>query len=288
MNAAHKKIGVYQNVRGFKALLFGVLICAFSISSCSQRIDRAALSTEIAAEIYATLTALVPTQTPVPPPTPTSAIPDTPTPTPFVPPQASVRSAALNVRQGPGTNFASVAQLQKGASLMIIGQYNACDWLKVQLIDGSSGWVKGGADYVELKEECALIPHGTFRPLHGTLIVDKRKTRGLGELVVDNNTPEDAVVLVADIRNNAFIAVYIYANDRYTLNGIPTGKYPVYFMTGADWDGDDRTFVRMTVQRRFIDLFDFLQGNRRNILLQSASEDPAVSYNISGAFPSLK
>ncbi|NPV84526.1 MAG: SH3 domain-containing protein [Anaerolineae bacterium] len=288
MNAAYKKICVYQGGRGFKTLLFGVLVCAFALSSCLQRVDRAALSTEIAAEIYATLTASVPTQTPVPPPTPTSAIPDTPTPTPFVPPEASVRSAVLNVRQGPGTNFASVAQLQKGASLMIIGQYNACDWLKVQLIDGSNGWVKGGADYVELKQECALIPHGTFRPPHGTLIVDKRDKRGLGELVVDNNTSEDAVVLVADIRNNAFIAVYVYANDRYILSGIPAGKYPVYFMTGTDWDGDDRTFVRMTVQRRFIDLFDFLQGNRRNILLQSASEDPAISYNISGAFPPLK
>lgn len=288
MNAAHKKIGVYQNALAVKTLLFGVLICVFFLSSCSQRVDRAALSTEIAAEIYATLTASVPTQTPVPPPTPTSAIPDTPTPTPFVPPAASVRSAVLNVRQGPGTNFDSIAQLQKGTSLVIIGQYNACDWLKVQLIDGGSGWVKGGVDYVELKGECALIPHGTFRPPHGALIVDKRNKRGLGELVIDNNTSEDAVVLVADIRNNAFVAVYTHANDRYTLSGIPAGKYPVYFMTGADWDGDDRTFVRMTVQRRFIDLFDFLQGNRRNILLQSASEDPAVSYNISGAFPPLK
>jgi hypothetical protein len=272
----------------FQSLFYYVLIGGFFLTACSPRLDRAALSTQIAAEIYATLTASVPTQTPGPPPTPTSSIPDTPTPTPFIPPEASVRSQALNVRQGPGIDYPNTSQLQTGAYFNVIGQYNNCDWLKVQLPDASIGWVKGGPDFVDLKGDCTLLPHGVFRPPHGASILDKRAARGFGELEVDNNTNDDALVIVADLRNDAFIAFYVYSNDKFTLTGIPAGKYPFYFMIGKDWDGDLLSFVNITAQRRFIDMFDYIQGNRYNIILQSASENAAVAYNISGAFPPLK
>ena len=58
-------------------------------------------------------------------------------------PQASVKPAALNVRQGPGTNYGVVTVAHSADTLHITGRNNAGDWYQVGLNDGRQGWVSG-------------------------------------------------------------------------------------------------------------------------------------------------
>lgn len=74
-----------------------------------------------------------------------------------VSPTATVVVAGLNVRSGPGVNFARVGQVTRNAELDVVGQTQNCAWLRVKLDDGSEGWVSGGAQYVRLNVPCSSI-----------------------------------------------------------------------------------------------------------------------------------
>jgi hypothetical protein len=270
------------------SFLFVTVFGALMLAACGEKLDRQTLATEIAAEIYTTLTASVPTVTPTPQPSSTPVIPPSPTPTVFLPPEASVRSDGLNVREGPAKEYNSISMLPRGAFIDVIGQLSNCSWLKVKTLDGTVGWVKGGPDYVDLSLDCLLIPHGIYRPPNGMFILDKRAKRGFGEFQVVNNTDLDAVIVIADIRNSPYIAFYIQAGRQYVLNGMPAGKFPLYFFNGQDWDSDERIFLKINFQKRFINLLDYLSASTYSMVLQTAAEDPAQTYDVTGKFPSLK
>ncbi len=70
-------------------------------------------------------------------------IPPSPTPTntPEPKPYAVVRNPRVNVRSGPGTNFAAVGQAQQGARLEIVGRNQAGDWWQVCCVNGQKGWI---------------------------------------------------------------------------------------------------------------------------------------------------
>jgi hypothetical protein len=55
--------------------------------------------------------------------------------------QGRVNADKLNVRNGPGTTNSVVASVSSGEMLVILGGEG--DWLKVQLGDGTIGWVAG-------------------------------------------------------------------------------------------------------------------------------------------------
>lgn len=78
------------------------------------------------------------------PPAPMPTLPPpTPTPVPTVP-TAYVNTALLNLRAGPGTDFAVVGQARSGAALVIRGRAaDAPDWWQVEQGDGVA-WVFGG------------------------------------------------------------------------------------------------------------------------------------------------
>ena len=48
----------------------------------------------------------------------------------------------VNLRTGPGTDFAVARQLTFGEPLMLLGQMNDNSWLYVQTSDGQDGWTK--------------------------------------------------------------------------------------------------------------------------------------------------
>ena len=75
----------------------------------------------------------------VAPPQPPSAIAES-TPT-AVPVSAQVQTEALNVRKGPGTNYAILATLKKGDNVSVIGQNADGSWYQIYLADGREGWV---------------------------------------------------------------------------------------------------------------------------------------------------
>jgi len=105
----------------------------------AERVNPAAAT---ATAFFATLTAVPPVITQAPS-LPTLA----PTPTPFDPtPRATPNNLPVNVRQQAGTIFPIVGSLQLGESAPIIGLTDTFDgrWYRVELPNGTRGWVAGG------------------------------------------------------------------------------------------------------------------------------------------------
>lgn len=63
--------------------------------------------------------------------------PNTPTP---AGPQI-IAATGVNIRSGPGTNYAVLGQLSAGQSLPVVARNEAATWWQVPLPDGSFGWV---------------------------------------------------------------------------------------------------------------------------------------------------
>ena len=156
--------------------LIAVLWCAMALTACgSPQSTPDATSTEaaIAARIFATLTASVPTPAPttttvpvsptVPPtstlvpsptanpPAPTSTVLlPTPSPAPTARPSptstsegvlATVQSVSVNVRAGPGIGHPVITVVKQGDRLPVTGRNGDSSWLEVTLSDGRNGWI---------------------------------------------------------------------------------------------------------------------------------------------------
>ena len=79
-----------------------------------------------------------PTQPPTPTPIPPTPVPPTPTP---IPPQATAIQT-VNVRQGPGTNFAIAGKMPKDTSAVVLGKNEDGKWLQVAFPDAAHpGWI---------------------------------------------------------------------------------------------------------------------------------------------------
>lgn len=55
---------------------------------------------------------------------------------------------ALNVRSGPGLNFAAIGQARAGTQFEVVGVDDGSQWLQVCCIDGQQGWVLGSPTFV--------------------------------------------------------------------------------------------------------------------------------------------
>lgn len=140
--------------------------------------DLAATATQSAIKqraLQATLTAQARPATPTHTPTPTSTTvvappPATPKPTqapagrsqPAQPAAASAGPLAqalvrgLNIRAGPGTGYAIIANATAGQSLPVTGQAGGCAWLQVT-IKGGSGWISGAPAFSSLNVPCSTL-----------------------------------------------------------------------------------------------------------------------------------
>jgi Tol biopolymer transport system component len=76
-------------------------------------------------------------------------------------PQLTVLAAALNVRSGPGVTYPTVGLLTQGDQVTVAGQQAANGWWQVNLPDGGTGWVSGGAAYVLVSDDTAGLPRVT-------------------------------------------------------------------------------------------------------------------------------
>ncbi len=99
----------------------------------------------------------------------TGAISPTGTLTPSLPPtitaapiQAIIQTAVLNIRSGPGTTYTKIGSLKQNDRLNVLGQVNACVWLKVQTPSNGQGWIAGSGQYVTLTTPCDLIAPATI------------------------------------------------------------------------------------------------------------------------------
>jgi TolB protein len=73
-------------------------------------------------------------------------------------PQLTVKVATLNLRQGPGTNYAVIGKLTQGAQVAIIGRNAAGDWYQVRPTGGSTGWVSGAPALVQATGDLTTVP----------------------------------------------------------------------------------------------------------------------------------
>lgn len=73
-------------------------------------------------------------------------------------PQLSVIVDALNVRSGPDVKYPAIDVLLQGDQVPVIGHDTPSGWWQVQLEDGRSGWVSGGAAYVQVSEDTGNVP----------------------------------------------------------------------------------------------------------------------------------
>ena len=93
-------------------------------------------------------------------PTPTTR---TPVATPAAP-VAEVLSERLNVRAGPGMEYAVLQTLPRGERLSVTGQIDSCAWLQVRL-DAGQAWVSGDPQYSRLSVACQNVALKPAPPL---------------------------------------------------------------------------------------------------------------------------
>ena len=126
--------------------------------SPSPTLTRRQTQTPTATRTPTAMNSSTPTKTPTPTPTNTPSI--TPNPTPSGP--QVVAAAVVNVRAGPGTDYAVVASLPPEVPLPIIGRNEASSWWQIEGPDGNSGWV---ADSVVTASQAVSIPLTAPPPL---------------------------------------------------------------------------------------------------------------------------
>ncbi len=272
-----------------KILSFLSLFFTIFLSSCgAQKVDTYATETAIVNNIFATWTAAAALVTPLPSNTPIPEIIGTPTPwqTPTPMPVAIVKSAGLNLREGPGTDFLSIELLTTSNTLLVIGQSGICNWLKVIAPSGRKGWVSGGDYYVSLNAPCEQIPEAAYQPINGTRLIDYRTYAGAGILKLTNPLVSDAVIILTNMSRYPVLAIYIRAGETYTIEGIPESTYEVYLAVGNGWLGDEMVFEEDLGKYSVLDLYNVTTANSEYSLMISTESGEAAPVE-SDEFPSL-
>lgn len=72
-------------------------------------------------------------------------------------PTAVVVSGGLNIRSGPGLNYAIVGYLRQNQEVPVFGQAENCRWLLISMPDAKQGWISGKPAYVSFKGDCSAI-----------------------------------------------------------------------------------------------------------------------------------
>lgn len=151
MLGARPHINLARSARQQRRILAGLVIC-MALAGCSLEalLPATATSTPSATSTSLPTETATPSLTPTATVTftltntPTATVTKTNTPTPTATPTvfALVRSRRrVNVRRGPGTQFAAFGSLAPDSGVQVIGQNDEEDWYQVRLEDGEEGWV---------------------------------------------------------------------------------------------------------------------------------------------------
>ncbi len=129
----------------------------------------------------------------------------------------------INVRRGPGTQFAAIGSLTPDSGVQVIGQNDAGDWYQVRLEDGDDGWVS--ASLLSIEE-----PAPTARPTEGEAQRISEETRivvEVGDAAAASDDVDDGVLVVnlpiADVDAMRMTAtVLVGADMTATADAAPT------------------------------------------------------------------
>lgn len=88
---------------------------------------------------------------------------------------------------------------------------------------------------------------------------------GKAKLTVENGLDLDAVVILSltEEPDTPLAAVYIQADDSYTIKRIKGGTYILYFCLGKDWDESSKRFITDVTYKRFEDDIKFVSSSSR-------------------------
>ncbi|GAB4433845.1 MAG: hypothetical protein Kow0031_15440 [Anaerolineae bacterium] len=114
-------------------------------------------------------------------------------------PQAEVVTAALNMRTGPGTDFEILAVAMQGDTFAITGTNADQSWLQVNRPDGTSAWISGWQDYVQVTGSLADVT--VARPSAAPSGSPAAATPGGGKLALMTNSGSDIYLINADGSN---------------------------------------------------------------------------------------
>jgi hypothetical protein len=314
---------------------------ALMVSTPPSTSDVAATQTRgvevVATAVAATLTAQptitqVPTETPLPP---ASTLPLPPTAT-ALPPATALAAAAtstgaqfssdqvVNVREGPGTDYNIIGQLQTQTTYVVLGKNQDASWLEFDY-DGQSGWVL--ASLVTTAGDLSSLPVAQAQPAavvstetSGLLFDDDfgslQRSEALGFKASNTGTanyvwaPHQATITVTAASQYAYSLINGTYDDFGALVDLqPVGpgyaEYGIMFRWSSNPDGSDAQGYQLTVTTngtyRFYKALNgqwvdpplipstsspyIKQGNARNVVAVLA-QGPSLSVLINGALVS--
>jgi uncharacterized protein YgiM (DUF1202 family) len=270
-----------------KKLVLLACIMAFALAACNGASDA-----PVVAEVPTSTVQPVPSQTvrvtatvrPTNTPLPTftytptlTLIPPTTTDTPMpslTPTVVGIVSAvqAINVREGPGTEYDILIALPAGTGVEIIGQSPDFEWLNIRLDDGREGWIS--EQFIRIEPSPTPIPSMTpspdltalflGTPLAPTSLVTGGRATATPPEQVRTGTPERATVPPIQTEG--------------ALPGVPTiDNNAIYLTATALAGGLSNPTQRPTVQGQ--------STNDRSITVVPANFTPPANATVATSLP---
>lgn len=118
-------------------------------------------------------------------------------------PTTSVTSTTLNVRDGPGINYAKISSLMEDDEVQILGQAYNCGWLKIQTDNNLTGWIS--SRYTRFAEPCQVIAEPDLPLL--PVILDDEGQRGQTDTLGANAALADLLLapeVIEPLENTSF------------------------------------------------------------------------------------
>ncbi len=94
------------------------------------------------------------------------------------------------------------------------------------------------------------------RRLDNGRLVDNQRRNGRGQLKVDNDAEEDAVVKLVQ-GDRPIVSVYVGKGASTTVGQISDGTYELFYTSGTDWDDQLKAFTRSCQFTRFEQTAEF-------------------------------
>ena len=176
----------------------------------------------VAASPTAEPTKAPPTPTPIPP----TPVPPTPTP---VPPQATTKQD-VNVRQGPGTQFANAGKMPKNTSSIILGKNEDASWFQIAFPDAAHpAWVASA--FVTVTGTVTTLPVVAVAPsptaTKGAVAVVPTKAAPAATATVAFPAPKGTIGFVSfNSQSNSYVLSNIRVDNKEAGEFQLMGLYP--------------------------------------------------------------
>lgn len=80
---------------------------------------------------------------------------------------------------------------------------------------------------------------------------------GRGELLIQNGTDADALVILAGMNDRAVKTAYVRASRSFNITGIRDGTYRLYYSKGEAFDRATKRYTRNATYQRFDTTIEF-------------------------------